>query len=148
MTVGPLNHYQVLMLDPDVDADLLATVYRRLIQRYQSPLDKSGTALERLRAVDAAYAVLSDPHRRARYDAQLEERMRYAEDADWALPAAVAQPVSRPVPAPVSAPAPAPSECPRGVQPGHHHTPAGDSRRRSRGRSAHVVHEVGAGQRP
>ena len=63
------------MVDPEVDADILTTVYRRLVQRYQSPLDRSGTALQRLRAVEEAYAVLSDPRRRARYDAQLEDRM-------------------------------------------------------------------------
>ena len=108
MTVSPLNHYQVLMLDPEVDADLLATIYRRLVQRYQSPLDRSGAALQRLQAVEEAYTVLRDPHRRARYDAQLAERMR---DEEATAPvvaeraAAPVAPVARPVPAPAAAPA-------------------------------------------
>ena len=99
VTATPLNHYQVLMLDVEVDADLLTTVYRRLVQRYQSPLDRSGTGLQRLQAVEEAYAVLRDPHRRARYDAQLEERMRAEETATHAFvpPAPVTPVVAAPV---------------------------------------------------
>jgi len=106
VTATPLNYYQVLMLDPEVDADVLTTVYRRLVQRCQSPLDQSVAALERLRAVDAAYAVLSDPHRRARYDAQLEDHLWDDEPAATTAPAFVPRPVA---PAPAQASAPAPS---------------------------------------
>lgn len=102
MTVSPLNHYQVLMLDPEVDADLLKTVYRRLVQRYQSPLDRSGTAMQRLQAVEEAYAVIGDPYRRARYDAQLEERMWDAEPAATSVTHPVATPVAVPVATPVA----------------------------------------------
>ena len=89
MTVSPLNHYQVLMVDAEVDADILTTVFRRLVQRYQSSLDQSGSAMARLRAVYEAYAVLGDARRRARYDAQLEDLMW---DAEPAPPVDVARP--------------------------------------------------------
>jgi hypothetical protein len=97
MITSPLNHYQALMVDPEVDADILGTVYRRLVQRFQSPLDRSGTTLQRLREVEDAYAVLRDPRRRARYDAQLEERMRHGDPDAPAFVAPTERPMTPPV---------------------------------------------------
>ncbi|MCY7418538.1 MAG: DnaJ domain-containing protein [Chloroflexi bacterium] len=71
MATVQLDHYQALMLDPGVDMDLMTTVYRRLVQRYQSVSAGDGPALERLRVIERAYEVLRDPFRRARYDAGL-----------------------------------------------------------------------------
>jgi len=71
MATVQLDHYQALMLDPGVDMDLMTTVYRRLVQRYQAVSAGDGPALERLRMIERAYEVLRDPFRRARYDAEL-----------------------------------------------------------------------------
>ncbi len=73
MATARLNHYQVLMLDPGVDADMLATVYRRLMQRYQQLLVGGGTTTDQIQRIEQAYAVLRDPFRRARYDRELAE---------------------------------------------------------------------------
>ena len=102
MTATPLNHYQVLMVDPEVDADVLMTVFRRLVQRYQSPLDQSPAAMQRLRAVYEAYTIRNDPRRRARYDAQLEDLMW---DPEPAPPAGLARADTRPHAATVAHPA-------------------------------------------
>jgi curved DNA-binding protein CbpA len=71
MATARLNHYQVLMLDQGVDADMLATVYRRLIQRHQLALTGGASSSEHIQRIEQAYAVLRDPFRRARYDAEL-----------------------------------------------------------------------------
>ena len=57
-----------------MDGDILATVYRRLVQRYQSGLE-GASARQRLQAVERAYEVLGDPHRRFRYDAELSDAL-------------------------------------------------------------------------
>ena len=71
MPVPTPTHYQVLMLDPGVDADVLATVYRRHVQRLAAVPGGSGAATRQLQAIEQAYAVLRDPFRRRRYDAEL-----------------------------------------------------------------------------
>jgi len=73
-TAGKPTHYQVLMLDRDVDDDVLTEVYRRLIQRARlADLDEARRA-RRLRAIERAYVVLHDPIRRTLYDLELEDR--------------------------------------------------------------------------
>ena len=64
------THYQVLMLDPDVDADVLAVVYGRHVQRLAG-VTGGRDAATRLLAIEQAYAVLRDPFQRRRYDADL-----------------------------------------------------------------------------
>ena len=62
--------YKVLMVDRSVDSDILEAVYRRLAGRYQPGAGGGGWAAGRLAAVERAYAILHDPHLRARYDAR------------------------------------------------------------------------------
>lgn len=93
MAMGRLDHYQVLMLDREVDRDLMTTVYRRLVQRYLEAATDDPAATDRLAAVERAYGVLRDPFSRRRYDAQLErEGGAPSEDPAWPapVPAAVA----------------------------------------------------------
>ena len=104
MGTGQMNHYQALMLDPDVDMDLMSTVYRRLVQRYQTAAAADGPARERLRAVEQAYEVLRDPFRRARYDAELEQAQDEPVMAQMVSRAA-APPAAYPVPVVSAAPA-------------------------------------------
>ncbi len=119
MGTGQMNHYQALMLDPDVDMDLMSTVYRRLVQRYQTAAPADGPARERLRAVEQAYEVLRDPFRRARYDAELERAQDEpvmaqmvsraaapptAPPAAYPVPVVSAVPVARTSAAPVAVP--------------------------------------------
>ncbi len=73
---GPLatesNLYAVLGVDQHADADGLAEAYTRLRERYhpnRNPDDP--LAVEIVRYLDAAYAVLIDPDRRGLYDASL-----------------------------------------------------------------------------
>lgn len=99
MAASQPNLYQVLMLDPGVDADLMATVYRRLVQRYQSAPQAGGSSTQRLLAVERAYEILREPHRRARYDAQLAEQ-----DDREDMPQPVVMPAATPTVMPVMVP--------------------------------------------
>jgi curved DNA-binding protein CbpA len=65
------SHYEVLMVDPRADGDVIATVYRRLAKRYHPDRDPSPEARRRMVELNEAYEVLRDPQRRSRYDAEL-----------------------------------------------------------------------------
>jgi curved DNA-binding protein CbpA len=71
---GRRTYYQILQVDFDADADVIATVYRRLAQRFHPDRDPSPEAQTRMRELNAAHAVLKDPEQRARYDAELAHR--------------------------------------------------------------------------
>ncbi|MEM6290269.1 MAG: J domain-containing protein [Myxococcota bacterium] len=65
------DHYAVLGVDRSADADAIKKAYRRLTLQFhpdRHPDDPS--AQERYRQINAAYDVLSDSRKRARYDAQ------------------------------------------------------------------------------
>lgn len=94
-----LTHYQVLMLDQDVDDDVLTEVYRRLIQRARVADVDEGRRARLLRAIERAYAVLHDPIRRSLYDLELAER---ADEAGARPSGRTAIPVAAtPTPAPL-----------------------------------------------
>lgn len=61
------NHYETLGIPPDADAAAIKRAYRK--RSSESHPDKAGGSHEAQQAVNVAYAVLSDPERRARYDA-------------------------------------------------------------------------------
>lgn len=62
------NHYCVLGIGPQASSEEIKSAYRRCAR--EAHPDRRGSA-ERFRVVQTAYAVLSDPEKRARYD---EER--------------------------------------------------------------------------
>ena len=64
------NHYRVLHVQPDAPPEVIRSTYRTLMQKLKLHPDLGGdhwTAVH----VNAAYAVLSDPVRRAAYDREL-----------------------------------------------------------------------------
>lgn len=72
------DHYEVLQISPHAEAETIRRVYRMLAQRYHP--DNADSADEvAFRSVRAAYVVLSDPDKRAAYDAkhQVQERARW-----------------------------------------------------------------------
>jgi DnaJ domain len=85
------NHYKVLQVDPEADPDVIEAVYRRLARKYHPDVLPGGTD-ERMKELNAAYAVLRDPARRASYDRQLadagrreaeQQATRWAQSASW-----------------------------------------------------------------
>jgi curved DNA-binding protein CbpA len=82
--VTTLDHYDILQISPSADPETIHRVYRLLAQRFHPDNAETGNA-ERFRATIEAYEILSDPERRAQYDAVhrklWRERWKLAEDA-------------------------------------------------------------------
>jgi len=80
------DYYELLQVSPSAEPETIHRVYRLLAQRHHPDNQQSGN-VERFRILHEAYAVLSDPERRARYD------VTYAESKQqrWRLAAAPAK---------------------------------------------------------
>ena len=65
------DYYSILGVTPTSEDVVIRAAYRALMRRYHPDADPSGEAAERAQAINAAYAVLSDPQKRARYDGSL-----------------------------------------------------------------------------
>ncbi len=77
MSVPPnrRNHYRVLHVQPEAPLEVIKASYRTLMMRMKLHPDLGGNH-ETAAAVNEAYAVLSDPQRRADYDRQLRLKSR------------------------------------------------------------------------
>ena len=62
------DHYKVLQVDSEAEADVIQAAYRRLAQKYHPDVAGGTPAAERMAAINAAWAVLRDPASRAAYD--------------------------------------------------------------------------------
>ena len=75
----PVDYYETLQISPNADPDTVQRVFRLLAQRFHPDNAETGNA-DRFRELHDAYSVLSDPEKRARYDAthqrQQQERWR------------------------------------------------------------------------
>jgi DnaJ-class molecular chaperone len=61
--------YEVLGVKPDASADEIRKVYRKLAKQFHPDLNPGKPAAEaRFKSISAAYDLLSDPEKRARYD--------------------------------------------------------------------------------
>jgi curved DNA-binding protein CbpA len=63
------NLYECLQVSPRAGADVIQAAYRALARAYHPDLSADVDALQQMRKLNAAYEVLSDPRRRAQYDA-------------------------------------------------------------------------------
>ena len=77
--------YALLGVERDADEDTIRKAYRKLARRYHPDVNPGDApAEERFKAVSEAYAVLSDPQRRAAYDEFGEISLEAGFDADEA----------------------------------------------------------------
>lgn len=69
-TTAQRDYYEVLGVARDADAKAIKDAFRRLALKYHPDRNKSPDAEERFKEIAEAYAVLSDPKKRADYDAR------------------------------------------------------------------------------
>lgn len=62
------DYYQTLGVEKDASAEVLKKSFRKLARKYHPDVSKEADADVRMREVNEAYAVLSDPEKRAAYD--------------------------------------------------------------------------------
>ena len=62
------NYYKELNVQRDASDQKIKAAYRKLAFEFHPDRNKSETAAERMKAVNEAYAVLSDPAKRQQYD--------------------------------------------------------------------------------
>ena len=60
--------YAVLRVHPAAEKEIIDAAYRKLAGKYHPDVDKTPGAEQRMKAINAAYELLSDPDRRAAYD--------------------------------------------------------------------------------
>ena len=66
--VMPRTFYDLLMISPHADREIITVVYRHLAKRYHPDRDPSPKAEARMMELNEAYAILGDRDKRARYD--------------------------------------------------------------------------------
>lgn len=66
-----LDCYEILQISPHADPDTIHRVFRLLAQRYH-PENKETGDTARFRTLHDAYTIVSDPEKRAQYDAKYE----------------------------------------------------------------------------
>ncbi|MBT9568483.1 MAG: DnaJ domain-containing protein [Thiobacillus sp.] len=62
------DYYKMLGVGRDVTADELKKAFRKLARKYHPDISKEADAELRMKEINEAYAVLSDPEKRAAYD--------------------------------------------------------------------------------
>jgi molecular chaperone DnaJ len=70
MAVAQRDYYDVLGVPRDADAKRIKDTFRELALKYHPDRNKAAGAEERFKEIAEAYAVLSDPTKRAEYDAR------------------------------------------------------------------------------
>lgn len=64
------DYYEVLGVESDADAKTIKNAFRKLALKYHPDRNKSADAEKRFKEIAEAYAILSDPKKRAQYDSR------------------------------------------------------------------------------
>ena len=70
--------YDILQVAPHAEPEVIEAAYKRLARKYHPDVNRAADASERMRALNQAYEILSNPTERARYDTKRErEELAY-----------------------------------------------------------------------
>jgi curved DNA-binding protein CbpA len=100
------DHYKVLQVDPEAEPEIIQAAYETLAARFHPLNDLTGVHEVRLKELNRAYDVLSDPGRRRVYDIERSEAYR---------PMGPGELIGVPVPEPEAEPTPAAAGGRRGL---------------------------------
>jgi len=64
------DYYAILQVHPNAEPEVIDAAYRRLAAKYHPDVNSSPDATARMQQINEAHRVLSDPARRAAYDAR------------------------------------------------------------------------------
>ena len=64
-----IDYYSILQVHPKAEKEIIDVAYRRLASKYHPDVSQVSNAAERMKQINTAYEVLSDPVKRAAYDA-------------------------------------------------------------------------------
>jgi len=79
--VADQDYYQTLGVDQNASSQKIKEAYRKLAFQYHPDRNRANpTAVEKMKTINEAYAVLSDPAKKARYDAISREYGPFAHD--------------------------------------------------------------------
>jgi DnaJ-class molecular chaperone len=70
MTAHDKDYYAIMQVDELAESAVIAAAYKALAAKYHPDRNPSPTATRQMQAINEAYAVLSDPQKRAEYDRQ------------------------------------------------------------------------------
>ena len=98
------NLYELLQVSPNADQEIILAAYRRLILRYHPDRSSEPNAAEMTQRLNDAYAILSDPARRAEYDRERRGRTSSSSGGTGQTSSRTSQ--NRPPPPPRSPPRP------------------------------------------
>jgi DnaJ-class molecular chaperone len=69
--VAAADHYSTLQVSRDAESEVIEKAYRVLALKYHPDTSRDSRTSHRMQRINEAFAVLSDPIRRTRYDATL-----------------------------------------------------------------------------
>ena len=76
------DYYAILQVHPNASKDVIDAAYRKLASKYHPDVSKSTEAIDKMKLLNEAYEVLSDPSKRSVYDRSRQQAKAIA-GWDW-----------------------------------------------------------------
>ena len=73
-----MNYYEVLEVSEKSSTEVIISAYKALAKKYHPDISQEASAVEKMKTINLAYEVLSDPAKRAEYDRTLHLRQKTA----------------------------------------------------------------------
>ena len=78
-----MDYYKVLGLIPGAESVVIKAAYRALTKIYHPDKNKDKNAEDRIREINAAYDILSDPDKKLKYDKEIENDHNNANESNF-----------------------------------------------------------------